>query len=188
MGIDLTNGFKELMQHVGHDVRVVTYGSSRKNPQNVAIECNDCSEVLLDFDSPKTIKEMVSWGEIPAGSIFVFGSNLAGMHLGGSAKAAFCEYGAAWGEAEGLHGQSYAIPTCDEKIRPLSLMTVAEHVARFLGFARRHRDMYFQVTKIGCGIAGFTDAQIAPLFDGAPINCLLPMDWRITAAQNASKT
>lgn len=186
MGIDLNNGFKDLRHHLGHDVRVVTYGP-RRNPDNVAIECYDCSEILLDFDAPHMIQEKASWGDIPPDAVFVFGSNLAGAHLGGAAKAAFCEYGAAWGEAEGLHGRSYALPTCDKQLRPLPLVRVGEYVARFLGFATRHKDRYFQVTKIGCGIAGFSEEQIAPLFRDAPINCLLPHGWRVTPAKTEQK-
>lgn len=91
--------------------------------------------------------------------IFVFGSNLDGMHGGGAARVAHMTFGAIWGQGVGLQGRSYAIPTMHggvESIRP--------YVAEFITFAQEHPEMTFLVTRIGCGIAGFTDEQIAPLF------------------------
>ena len=97
-----------------------------------------------------------------ADEVFVFGSNLAGMHGGGAAYAAFKKFGAIWGRGVGLQGQSYAIPTMQggvENIRP--------YVDDFIDFAKAHPDLFFYVTRIGCGIAGFADAEIAPLFAAA---------------------
>lgn len=94
--------------------------------------------------------------------IFVFGSNLAGRHAGGSARTAFRRFGAQWGVGVGLQGQSYAIPTMHggvEAIRP--------YVEQFIDFARSHRHLTFLVTRIGCGIAGFKDEEMAPLFKDA---------------------
>ena len=91
--------------------------------------------------------------------IFVFGSNLDGMHGGGAARVAHMTFGAIWGQGVGLQGRSYAIPTMHggvESIRP--------YVDEFITFAQEHPEMTFLVTRIGCGIAGFTDEQIAPLF------------------------
>lgn len=91
--------------------------------------------------------------------VFVFGSNLGGFHAGGAARAALDHFGAIWGQGVGLQGQSYAIPTMHggvEAIRP--------YVDQFIGFAQSHPDLYFYVTRIGCGIAGFADEEIAPLF------------------------
>ena len=91
--------------------------------------------------------------------VFVFGSNLEGMHGGGAAAAAMRFFGAVWGQGVGLQGQSYGIPTMHggvEEIRP--------YVDEFIEFARKHPELTFLVTRIGCGIAGFTDMQIAPLF------------------------
>jgi hypothetical protein len=91
--------------------------------------------------------------------VFVFGSNLEGMHGGGAAAAAMRFFGAVWGQGVGLQGQSYAIPTMHggvDEIRP--------YVDEFIEFARKHPELTFLVTRIGCGIAGFTDQQIAPLF------------------------
>ena len=94
--------------------------------------------------------------------VFVFGSNLAGMHGGGAARLAYERFGAVWGEGVGLHGQSYAIPTMHggvDAIRP--------YVDEFVQFAQKHRELVFLVTKIGCGIAGFREEEIAPLFKDA---------------------
>lgn len=103
--------------------------------------------------------------------VFVFGSNLAGRHAGGAARAALQLFGAVWGEGVGLQGQSYAIPTMQGGVD-----TIKPYVDNFINFARNCTDTTFFVTRIGCGIAGFTDAQIAPLFKEAlnlP-NVLLP--------------
>ena len=97
-----------------------------------------------------------------ADEVFVFGSNLAGMHGGGAAYAAFQKFGAVWGCGVGLQGLSYAIPTMQgggETIKP--------YVDEFIDFARSRPDLFFYVTRIGCGIAGFADAEIAPLFAAA---------------------
>lgn len=106
--------------------------------------------------------------------IFVFGSNLAGQHAGGAARVAVNNFGAEWGNGVGLQGQSYAIPTMhggpDE---------IAPYVDQFIDFAQSHPELTFFVTRIGCGIAGFTAAQIAPLFARATTldNVVLPKDF-----------
>ena len=100
--------------------------------------------------------------------VFVFGSNAAGMHGGGAARTAQERFGAVAGEGHGLYGQSYAIDT-------MSGMAVIEReVARFLAFAAAHPELEFLVTEIGCGIAGWTPEEIAPLLGGAGDNVLLP--------------
>jgi hypothetical protein len=111
-------------------------------------------------------------------AIFVFGSNRAGVHGGGAAREARATYGARWGIGEGLAGRSYGIPTKDDHIESLTLEQVAEHVTRFIKFAIAHPMMTFAVTRVGCGLAGFTDDEIAPLFADAPLNCELPEGWR----------
>jgi hypothetical protein len=111
-------------------------------------------------------------------SVFVFGSNRAGIHGGGAARVAFEEYGARWSQGEGLVGRSYAIPTKDEQIDTLPIAAVAEHVRTFVEFASSRPDLTFAVTRVGCGLAGFTDEEIAPLFVLAPNNCELPEGWR----------
>ncbi len=106
--------------------------------------------------------------------IFVFGSNLAGVHGAGAAKTAVEDYGAKWGEGEGLFGNSYAIPTKDLDIRPLTVSQIRHHVIKFIKFAEANPDKEFFVTAIGCGLAGNKVEDIAPLFAGCPKNCLLP--------------
>lgn len=91
--------------------------------------------------------------------VFVFGSNLSGYHGGGAARAAMNLFGAVWGQGVGLQGQSYAIPTMQGGIE-----TIKPYVDQFIEFARTKPELYFYVTRIGCGIAGFVDEDIAPLF------------------------
>ena len=106
--------------------------------------------------------------------IFVFGSNLAGAHAGGAARVAVEKFGAIMGQGVGLQGQSYAIPTMQG-----GPDTILPYVEEFIRFADMHPEMTFLVTRIGCGIAGFTPAEIAPLFAGAINlnNIHLPMDF-----------
>jgi len=106
--------------------------------------------------------------------IFVFGSNLGGMHGGGAARAAYNRFGAVWGQGVGLQGQSYAIPTMQGGVE-----TIKPYVDEFIEFAQTHRELKFFVTRIGCGIAGFRDEQIAPLFATAidKENIILPKEF-----------
>jgi hypothetical protein len=110
--------------------------------------------------------------------IFVFGSNLAGMHGAGSAWHARKNHGAQMGVGVGRTGDSYAIPTKDREIQTLPLKAIEPFVADFKLYAAMHPELEFEVVRIGCGLAGFTDAQIAPMFVDAPANCLLPAGWR----------
>ena len=109
--------------------------------------------------------------------IFVFGSNLAGRHGKGAALTAAKEYGAEYGRGSGPTGRAYAIPTKDSRLNPHSLAMIQYYVNGFLSYARAHPDLRFNVTRIGCGLAGYTDAQIGPMFTGAPDNCDLPEGW-----------
>lgn len=106
--------------------------------------------------------------------IFVFGSNLAGAHGGGAARIAADRFGAIMGQGVGLQGQSYAIPTMQGGVN-----TIKPYVDEFIAFAKQHPELTFLVTKIGCGIAGFTPDEIAPLFAGAVDveNIHLPQDF-----------
>lgn len=115
---------------------------------------------------------------LPAAPIFVFGSNLAGRHGKGAALTARREWGALYGEGEGRTGRAYAIPTKDAQLRTLPLWDISVSVARFIEYARAHPELDFLVTRIGCGLAGYADAQVAPFFAGAPANCQLPEEWR----------
>lgn len=110
--------------------------------------------------------------------IFVFGSNLAGRHGKGAAIAARREYGAEYGVGEGRTGNAYAIPTKDHSLNTLSLARIQIYVNRFIEYANSHPELNFIVTRIGCGLAGYTDTQIAPMFEAAPLNCMLPQGWR----------
>ncbi len=115
--------------------------------------------------------------------IFVFGSNLAGNHAGGAARVAFERFGAVMGQGVGIQGRSYAIPTMQggvESIRP--------YVDDFFELAEEWDQTTFLVTRIGCGIAGFTDEEIAPLFDRAldMYNVVLPESFvRILQARRS---
>ena len=103
--------------------------------------------------------------------IFVFGSNLEGLHGGGAALLAYERFGAVWGQGTGLQGKSYGIPTMHGGID-----AIAPYVDEFIAFAREHRELKFLVTEIGCGIAGFTVEEMAPLFRKAldGVNIYLP--------------
>ena len=112
--------------------------------------------------------------------IFVFGSNLDGMHGGGAARAAYNRFGAIWGQGVGLQGQSYAIPTMQGGVE-----TIKPYVDKFIEFAQGHPELKFLVTRIGCGIAGFRDEEIASLFSEAIniTNIILPKQF-VEAIQN----
>lgn len=103
--------------------------------------------------------------------VFVFGSNARGLHDGGAARDAFQKFGAVWGEGHGHHGQSYAIDTMS------GFAILAAEVDTFLGYARAHPELRFQVTPIGTGIAGYRADQIAPLFADRPENVVLPAEF-----------
>lgn len=94
--------------------------------------------------------------------VFVFGSNLEGLHGGGAALLAYERFGAIWGQGTGLQGKSYGIPTMHGGVD-----VIAPYVDDFIAFAREHRELRFLVTEIGCGIAGFTVGEMAPLFKDA---------------------
>ena len=100
--------------------------------------------------------------ELKSDEIFVFGSNLAGSHGGGAAYVAWRKFGAIMGQGVGLQGQSYGIPTMQGGVE-----TIRPYVDEFIAFAKAHPELFFYVTRIGCGIAGFRDEEIAPLFTAA---------------------
>jgi hypothetical protein len=110
-------------------------------------------------------------------TIFVFGSNLAGRHGKGAALEAITRHGAIYGQGEGLQGNSYAIPTKDSQLQPLALWRIKEYVSNFKRFAKLNPQLEFMVTKIGCGLAGYSPEDIAPMFDNAPTNCKLPIEF-----------
>lgn len=112
--------------------------------------------------------------ELSRREVFVFGSNLQGHHGGGAARTAMDKFGAQWGVGVGPTGQCYAIPTMQGGVE-----TIEPYVDQFLEYAKNNPDTRFLVTRIGCGIAGFDDMQIAPLFEKAVNlpNVALPRVW-----------
>ena len=113
--------------------------------------------------------------------IFVFGSNIKGMHSGGAARVAYNDFGAEWGNGEGLQGQSYAIPTMEGDDYTKSA------IKRFTEFAIKHEEYMFLVTPVGCGIAGYSPEEIAPLFETSAHlkNVYLPIAfWKVLLANH----
>ena len=125
-----------------------------------------------DMEQKRTTPEFIT--ELLPNEIFVFGSNLKGMHGGGAAYIAYRKFGAIMGQGVGLQGQSYAIPTMQGGVE-----TIKPYVDEFIEFAKENKNLTFLVTRIGCGIAGFTDDEISPLFEKAHDveNIVLPPNW-----------
>jgi hypothetical protein len=110
--------------------------------------------------------------------IFVFGSNLAGRHGKGAALDAVAHFGAKYREGVGRTGNAYAIPTKDFSIQRLHLKLIEEYVKKFIEYSSALNTRCFFLTRIGCGLAGYKDAQIAPMFKGIPANVISPEEWR----------
>lgn len=112
--------------------------------------------------------------ELGEKEIFVFGSNILGMHGGGAASVAFRKFGAQWGVGEGLTGQCYALPTMEGGVD-----YVEGKVKNFIECVKQHPELKFFVTRVGCGIAGFQDSEIGPLFRDAVAmpNVILPKEF-----------
>ena len=111
-------------------------------------------------------------------TVFVFGSNTAGIHGAGAAKEAFQNHGAKFHHGYGICGNSFAIPTKDKYIQSLPTAAVESFVMGFLAFAEDRSDLTFKVTRIGCGLAGFNDATMALMFVNASANCLFDSKWK----------
>jgi len=124
------------------------------------------------MEQKRTTSEFIT--RLEPNEIFVFGSNLRGLHGGGAARIANLKFGAIIGQGVGLQGQSYAIPTMQGGVE-----TIRPYVDEFIVFAKQHPELTFLVTRIGCGIAGFTDEEISPLFAKAHEvdNIVLPEGW-----------
>ncbi len=114
----------------------------------------------------------------PNDAIFVFGSNLAGRHGKGAARYARVHHGAIYGNGWGRQGNSWAIPTKDGNLKTLPLDKIRFFVECFIRYAMLEPNLTFNVTRIGCGLAGYRDDQIAPMFASVPKNCNLPKGWR----------
>ncbi len=110
--------------------------------------------------------------------IFVFGSNLLGRHAGGAARLARERFGAQEGVGEGLTGQSYAFPTLDRHFEKVSHAALEASRDKLFETARLNPGKTFLLTKVGCGIAGFSEDEIRTLFENPPANLILPEDWR----------
>jgi hypothetical protein len=124
-----------------------------------------------EYHGPRVTPERVL--KLSPNEIFVFGSNASGFHGGGAAAQAMHDFGAIWGQGEGLQGRSYAIPTME------GLESMKAAVERFTQFATQHPELRFLVTRVGCGIAGHTVREVAPLFSGCVSldNVSLPTDF-----------
>ena len=140
-------------------------------PAPMSYEDMDFAEKSI-MEQKRTTPEFIT--ELQPDEIFVFGSNLRGMHGGGAAYIAYRKFGAIMGQGVGLQGQSYAIPTMQGGVE-----TIRPYVDEFIQFAGQHPELTFLVTRIGCGIAGFTDDEISPLFEKAHDveNIVLPPGW-----------
>jgi hypothetical protein len=111
--------------------------------------------------------------------IFVFGSNEAGVHGAGAAKLALDKFGAIYGQGVGLQGNSYALPTKDKNINTLPIITIGFYVDELFDFAAANPSLQFLITEVGCGLAGYAAADIAPLFNKFIVlpNCTLPQSF-----------
>jgi hypothetical protein len=112
------------------------------------------------------------------GEVFVFGSNLAGIHGAGAARLAEQRYGAVRGSGIGLCDRSYAIPTKDSQIHTLSLKAIKGFIAPFMRTVKIMPGTCFFMTRVGCGLAGYKDSDIAPMFKGCPDNVIFPEEWK----------
>ena len=124
-----------------------------------------------EYYGPRVTPQMIR--QLGENEIFVFGSNANGYHRGGAAAFAMREFGAVWGQGEGLQGKSYAVPTTE------GMGQLREAVNRFTAFADQHQELRFLVTMIGCGNAGYSPRDIAPLFKGCIDleNVALPIEF-----------
>ena len=157
-------------QQIGNEDKMIvsTKGNEQPSPYQ--------SDKPNAYTSSRVTPEYIS--VLQPNEVFVFGSNVRGMHYGGAAAFAVGRFGAIMGQGEGLQGQSYAIPTME------GLENMRAAVDRFIAFAQEHTELTFLVTPIGCGIAGYTPAEVAPLFAAAKTldNVYLPDSfWKYIA-------
>ena len=123
---------------------------------------------------------MTRWfklGEYVPNAIFVFGSNISGRHGAGAAKTALERFGAVYGQGIGLMGYSYGIPTKDRHLKVLDIIIIESYIDDFIRFTLDNKDMEFQVTSLGTGLAGYSHETIAPLFKGSK-NCYFDERWK----------
>lgn len=115
--------------------------------------------------------------KLAPGEVFVFGSNLDGRHGKGAAKTALQRFGARYIVAEGLCGQSYALPTVGHNLSRMRLSEIKHFVGRFINFAANNPDLTFLTTMVGCGLAGHRVSDIAPMFAQRTGNVILPVEF-----------
>lgn len=164
---------KKMMDEVVTPFIIENYGMGIY--KGTLASCKTCAPcpmgAMPDFDNAELQKQLIIMQKrttpelitsLQPNEIFVFGSNLHGIHAGGAARAAVLHFGAEMGNGIGIQGQSYAIPTMQGGVE-----TIKPYVDDFIAFARQHKDLHFLVTPIGCGIAGFEPEDIAPLFASA---------------------
>jgi hypothetical protein len=125
--------------------------------------------------SPRNTPEIIT--ELRANEVIVVGTNLRGNHAGGLAFEASLKWGLLEGYFYGLIGKCYGFPTLDEHMRQLPIGTLELQADEFFACARANPDLTFLLTKVGCGIAGFAESEIAPLFAIVPTNVIKPLGW-----------
>lgn len=116
--------------------------------------------------------------ELSPNEVFVFGSNMSGHHAGGAAYQAHVEFGAEWGVGEGMTGRCYAFPTLTENFEKVTNTQLKASRLKLYQTANANPDKVFLLTKVGCGIAGFSEDKMKKLFASAPDNIIKPKDWR----------
>ncbi len=154
------------------DEQALVYSEMPAPSMDMSVPMNMNYSIEPDMEKKRTTPEFIT--ELQPNEIFVFGSNLKGMHGGGAAYIAYRKFGAIMGQGVGLQGQSYGIPTMQGGVE-----TIRPYVDEFIEFAKKNKNLTFLVTRIGCGIAGFDDEDIAPLFEKAHEveNIILPPRW-----------
>lgn len=148
---------KRQEQQIEIEDKVIVF--TKGNEQPSPYQADNQSDKPNVYTPSRVTPEYIT--ELQPNEVFVFGSNVRGMHYGGAAAFAVGRFGAIMGQGEGLQGQSYAIPTME------GMENMRAAVDRFIDFAKEHPELTFLVTPIGCGIAGYTPAEIAPLFAAA---------------------
>ena len=162
-------GYEHSSRHtLYHKLHMMTTSESNLTDEEILARKR---QFAREYHGPRVTPERVL--SLSPNEIFVFGSNASGFHGGGAAALAMHNFGAIWGQGEGLQGQSYAIPTME------GLESMKAAVERFTQFATWHSELRFLVTRVGCGIAGHTVSEVAPLFSGCVSldNVSLPADF-----------
>ena len=152
-----TNAEHHITNISSTDMKFINLFKSAKKKENSAQPQVNCTEEHAPDTRPRYTPPYIS--SLKEDEVFVFGSNLGGFHGGGAARTAHRYFGAIWGQGTGLQGQSYVIPTMQGGVD-----TIKPYVDEFIAFARDNKQLFFYVTPIGCGIAGFSEKDIAPLF------------------------